>query len=158
MTNNPNFYNIVTNTWNYNPIFILSHQHSEKFIYLFSILDTISETDPDEMYEEIEELENLVGLLQEPNQEIKREFSKVRIRKPEKLQLLLKSIVRFKQLKFLRYMIAIESLWTAFIQLLSNKKAFLLSSSFKNCVFYILKGQKEAKRSIYDLIKYRIFI
>lgn len=110
------------------------------------------------MYEEIEELENLVGLLQEPNQEIKREFSKIRIRKPEKLQLLLKSIVRFKQLKFLRYMIAIESLWTAFIQLLSNKKAFLLSSSFKNCVFYILKGQKEANRWIYDLIKYRIFI
>ena len=62
------------------------------------------------MYEEIEELENLVGLLQEPNQEIKREFTKVRIRKPEKLQLLLKSIVRFKQLKFLRYMIVIESL------------------------------------------------
>ena len=89
---------------------INGHQHSENFKIYFSILDTISETDTDEMYEEIEELENLVGLLQEPNQEIKREFSKVRIRKPEKLQLLLKSIVRFKQLKFLRYMIAIESL------------------------------------------------
>ena len=77
---------------------------------MFSILDTISEHDSEEIYEEIEELENLVGLLQEPNKDIKREFSKIRIRKPEKLQLLLKSVVRFKQLKFLRYMIAIESI------------------------------------------------
>ena len=50
--------------------------------------------DGDEIYEEIEELGTIVSFLREPNSNIKREFAKVKRRKPSQLQHLLKTILK----------------------------------------------------------------
>ena len=72
------------------------------------MLDTLGD-DSDEMFEDIEELGTIVSLLREPNKNIKKEFEKIKNRKPNQLQHLLRTVIKQKQFKFLRYLIAIES-------------------------------------------------
>ena len=70
---------------------------------LDSISDQSNEAQSDELFDEIEELENLTSFLEEPTRQIQAEFSSIRRRNPEKLKLFAYLALQQKQMKFLKF-------------------------------------------------------
>ena len=70
---------------------------------LDSIFDQSTQAHSDELFDEIEELENLTSFLEEPSAQIRGEFSAIWRRNTEKLKLFAYLALQQKQMKFLKF-------------------------------------------------------
>ena len=60
----------------------------------------------DEVYDEIEELENLVSILEDPTPQILKEFGIIEKRNGQKLKVFVYTALQHKQMRFLKYLAA----------------------------------------------------
>ena len=63
----------------------------------------------DELYDEIEELENITSILEEPSSHVQCEFRAVRKRNSQKIKVYVFAALQQKQIKFLKYLAAFSS-------------------------------------------------
>ena len=99
---------------------ILSHSgdavQGQAFRFLVeNIIDSISDEevqdkrDTDELYDEIEELENISSILQEPSLQIQLEFRAIQRRNSAKLKLYIYTALQQKQMKFLKFLTGLSN-------------------------------------------------
>ena len=66
--------------------------------------DEVQDRNSDELYDEIEELENIASILEQPSFQIENEFRAIRRRNGAKLKVYIYAALQQKQMKFLKFL------------------------------------------------------